>query len=129
MYIHAILFADYQGLVGLGLAPGVLGAAVYLSTMIVPPLLATHAPLRCAAPRRSARPLDDVRQELELVLSTALATKRPARSPAGHRPQSSATASAQGWKISVAPLLVEPSRSTTLGQANFIGKVCTRASS
>ena len=41
----------------------------------------------------------------------------------------SATASAQGWKISVAPLLVAPSRSTTLGQANFIGRVCTRASS
>src|SRR4051794_9250653 len=39
------------------------------------------------------------------------------------------TASAQGWKISVAPLLLAPSRSTALGQANFIGRVCTRASS
>ena len=41
----------------------------------------------------------------------------------------SATASPQGWAISVAPLLVSPWRSTTLGQANFIGNVCTRASS
>jgi hypothetical protein len=32
-----------------------------------------------------------------------------------------ATASPQGWDISVAPLLVPASRSTTLGQANFIG--------
>ena len=31
--------------------------------------------------------------------------------------------------ISVAPLLVSPSRSTTLGQANFFGRVWTRASS
>ena len=37
-----LLFANYQGLVGVGLAPGVLGAAVYLPTMIVPPLLVTH---------------------------------------------------------------------------------------
>ena len=41
----------------------------------------------------------------------------------------SATASLHGWNTSVAPLLVSPSRSTTLGQANFIGQVCTRASS
>jgi hypothetical protein len=40
-----------------------------------------------------------------------------------------ATASPQGWDISVAPLLVPASRSTTLAQANFVGKVCTRASS
>jgi hypothetical protein len=37
-----LLFANYQGLVGVGLAAGVLGAAVYLPTMIVPPLLVTH---------------------------------------------------------------------------------------
>src|ERR1700733_13999816 len=37
--------------------------------------------------------------------------------------QPSATASPHGWNISVAPLLVLPSRSTTLGQANFIGRV------
>jgi len=37
-----LLFANYQGLVGVGLAPGVLGAAVYIPTMIVPPLLVTH---------------------------------------------------------------------------------------
>ena len=41
----------------------------------------------------------------------------------------SATASLQGWNGSVAPLLVGPSRSTTLGQANFIGRVWMRASS
>ena len=41
----------------------------------------------------------------------------------------SATASPHGCALSVAPLLVSPSRITTLGQANFIGKVCTRASS
>jgi hypothetical protein len=43
--------------------------------------------------------------------------------------QASATASLQGWNGSVAPLLVEPSRSTRLGQANFIGRVWMRASS
>ena len=41
----------------------------------------------------------------------------------------SATASLQAWNGSVAPLLVSPSRSTTLGQANFIGKFWIRASS
>jgi hypothetical protein len=35
----------------------------------------------------------------------------------------SVTASLQGWNGSVAPLLVAPSRSTRLGQANFIGSV------
>lgn len=37
-----LLFAYYQGLIGVGLAPGVLGAAFYIPTMIVPPLLVTH---------------------------------------------------------------------------------------
>jgi hypothetical protein len=37
-----LLFANYQGLVGVGLAPGVLGAAVYIPIMIVPPLLVAH---------------------------------------------------------------------------------------
>jgi len=41
----------------------------------------------------------------------------------------SATASLHGWNGSTAPLLVGPSRSTTLGQANFIGMVWMRASS
>ena len=41
----------------------------------------------------------------------------------------SATASLHGWNTSVAPLLVSPSRSTMLGQANFIGRVWMRASS
>ena len=31
-----------QGLVGVGLAPGVLGAAVWIPIFIVPPLLVTH---------------------------------------------------------------------------------------
>ena len=45
------------------------------------------------------------------------------------RAHPSATASPHGWNGSVAPLLVSPSRSTTLGQANFIGSVWIRASS
>ena len=45
------------------------------------------------------------------------------------QPHPSATASLHGWNASVAPLLVLPSRSTTLGQANFIGRVWMRASS
>jgi len=38
-----LLFAFYQGLVGVGLPPGSLGAAFYVPTLIVPPLLVTHA--------------------------------------------------------------------------------------
>lgn len=38
-----LLFANYQGLIGVGLAPGVLGAAVFIPTLIVPPLLIAHA--------------------------------------------------------------------------------------
>ena len=45
------------------------------------------------------------------------------------RAHRSATASLHGWNTSVAPLLVSPSRSTMLGQANFIGRVWIRASS
>jgi hypothetical protein len=37
-----LLFAYYQGLIGVGLAPGVMGAAFYIPTVIVPPLLVTH---------------------------------------------------------------------------------------
>src|SRR5258708_16637084 len=37
-----LLFAYYQGLIGVGLGPGVLGAAFYIPTVIVPPLLVTH---------------------------------------------------------------------------------------
>jgi hypothetical protein len=37
-----LLYAYYDGLFSVGLAPGVLGAAVYIPTMIVPPLLVTH---------------------------------------------------------------------------------------
>ena len=56
--------------------------------------------------------------------------------PAGVRPhidwcrgrQACATASLHGWNGSVAPLLVSPSRSTRLGQANRIGVVWIRAS-
>ncbi len=37
-----LLFANYQGLIGVGLPPGVLGAAVYIPTVFVPLLLVTH---------------------------------------------------------------------------------------
>jgi len=37
-----LLFAFYQGLVGANLNPGSLGAAFYIPTAIVPPLLVTH---------------------------------------------------------------------------------------
>jgi hypothetical protein len=37
-----LLFAYYQGTVGVRLPPGSLGAAFYIPTMIVPPLLVTH---------------------------------------------------------------------------------------
>jgi hypothetical protein len=36
------LFANYQGVVGVGLPPGALGAAFFIPTLIVPPLLVTH---------------------------------------------------------------------------------------
>src|SRR5438270_1640759 len=38
-----LLFAYYQGTIGIGLPPGVLGAAFYIPTVIVPPLLVSHA--------------------------------------------------------------------------------------
>jgi hypothetical protein len=37
-----LLLAYYQGVVGIGLPPGALGAAFYIPTLIVPPLLVTH---------------------------------------------------------------------------------------
>ncbi len=37
-----LLYAYYDALFGVGLAPGVLGAAVYIPTVIVPPLLVAH---------------------------------------------------------------------------------------
>jgi hypothetical protein len=37
-----LLYAYYDGLFGVGLAPGVMGAAVYIPTVIVPPLLVAH---------------------------------------------------------------------------------------
>jgi hypothetical protein len=37
-----LLYAYYDGLFGVGLAPGVMGAAVYIPTVFVPPLLITH---------------------------------------------------------------------------------------
>jgi len=33
----------YQGLIGVGLEPGSLGAAYFIPTLVVPPLLVTHA--------------------------------------------------------------------------------------
>src|SRR5262245_23391001 len=38
-----LLFANYQGLVGVRMEPASLGAAFYIVTLIVPPLLVTHA--------------------------------------------------------------------------------------
>jgi hypothetical protein len=37
-----LLFAYYQGMVGIHLPPGSLGATFYIPTVIVPPLLVTH---------------------------------------------------------------------------------------
>ena len=37
-----LLFAFYQGLIAIGLPPGSLGAAFYIPTLIVPPLLIMH---------------------------------------------------------------------------------------
>jgi len=37
-----LLFAYYQGVVGINLPPGSLGATFYIPTLIVPPLLVTH---------------------------------------------------------------------------------------
>src|SRR5215468_10668973 len=38
-----LIFVNYQGVVGVGLPPGSLGAAFFIPTLIVPPLLVTHA--------------------------------------------------------------------------------------
>lgn len=38
-----LLFAYYQGTIGIDLPPGALGAAFYIPTVIVPLLLLTHA--------------------------------------------------------------------------------------
>jgi hypothetical protein len=38
-----LLFAYYQGVIGVGLGTGALGAAFYIPTLVVPPLLVTHA--------------------------------------------------------------------------------------
>ena len=37
-----LLFAYYQGVIGVRLPPGALGSAFYIPTLIVPPLLVTH---------------------------------------------------------------------------------------
>jgi len=37
-----LLHAVYQGQIGVGIGPGSLGAAFYIPTLIVPPLLVTH---------------------------------------------------------------------------------------
>jgi hypothetical protein len=54
-----LLFAYYQGIVGAPQPPGSLGAAFFIPTLIVPPLLVTHALifrqlLRATAPERVA---------------------------------------------------------------------------
>ena len=38
-----LLYAIYQGLIGVGIDPATLGAAFYIPTLVVPPLLVTHA--------------------------------------------------------------------------------------
>src|SRR6516164_2196158 len=38
-----LLYAFYQGLIGVGIDPAALGAAFYIPTLVVPPLLVTHA--------------------------------------------------------------------------------------
>ena len=38
-----LLNAIYQGRIGVGIGPGLLGAAFYIPTVLVPPLLITHA--------------------------------------------------------------------------------------
>src|SRR5215475_823879 len=38
-----LLFAYYQGIVGVPQPPGALGAAFFIPTLLVPPLLVTHA--------------------------------------------------------------------------------------
>jgi hypothetical protein len=38
-----LILAIYQGQIGIGIGPGSLGAAYYIPTLIVPPLLVTHA--------------------------------------------------------------------------------------
>src|SRR5260370_21812538 len=37
-----LLNASYQGQIGVGISPGSLGAAFYIPTLLVPPLLITH---------------------------------------------------------------------------------------
>jgi hypothetical protein len=37
-----LLFAYYQGVIGVNLPPGALGAAFFIPTVLVPPLLVTH---------------------------------------------------------------------------------------
>ena len=38
-----LLYAFYQGQIGAGIDPAALGAAFYIPTLVVPPLLVTHA--------------------------------------------------------------------------------------
>ena len=38
-----LLLAVYQGQIGIGIGPGSLGAAFFIPTVVVPPLLVTHA--------------------------------------------------------------------------------------
>ena len=37
-----LLYAVYQGQIGIGIGPGSLGAAFFIPTLVVPPLLVTH---------------------------------------------------------------------------------------
>jgi hypothetical protein len=46
-----LLYAVYQGEIGVRIGPGTLGAAFYIPTVLVPPLLITHALIFCAGHR------------------------------------------------------------------------------
>src|SRR5882757_10795095 len=58
-----LLYAYYDGLFGVGLAPGVMGAAVYIPTVLVPPLLVAHV-MMFRVLWRSASAWDESRREV-----------------------------------------------------------------
>ena len=37
-----LLYAVYQGQIGIGIGPGTLGAAFFIPTVVVPPVFVTH---------------------------------------------------------------------------------------
>src|SRR5215475_13569048 len=57
-----LLHAIYQGQIGVGIDPGSLGAAFFIPTVVVPPLLVTHGLIfwLLLRPRQSSRPPDGI---------------------------------------------------------------------